>query len=577
MGFFDKMENQHIVNKEVEATTISTEQFENREIKDPTVSDATNLEQGAIDQPIIDQTPETILSELVDNVIEGLEQVHVDTNKIRLIVEESPYLHNHHHNAGQHVLHHDNDINASNPGMSHVERNVLSDLEFKMSPSTGDHQDSLDTLAFVSKEKEQSPPHTLTGLICMVAILIHFTFFRPFNQSSFEEDVQSGVIILCLVFLFYCTLQFQDGEVTRPHPVVWRFVHGVILLYFMFLVLLLSQSSAKSIDIIMQTLLDRNSGTAPLPKYDTNEYSQDCSLKPKNVFNKVYDIYFFAHLFGWIAKALILRNWGMMWTCSIMFEIMEITLQKALPNFQECWWDRWLLDIFGCNLLGMYIGMKIVNLVFHAPEFDWEGSRSKRVVNRVMKFAAPKTFPKRFEWHTFSSSKRFGISFLIMLIILSCDVNWFLLKSSLQIPSTSMLQLYRILFLLPAGYASICELYAFAEDRSNRIGRMAWVLISLALLELMLAMKNFHLRQSFDANQKLFDEFVMGTWACTVIASALIGLVNFFPSQLTHHMGNKAVSTMNVIGKAAIIIPLGTLLIRDLWVFGGMKQMVFAS
>lgn len=27
-----------------------------------------------------------------------------------------------------------------------------------------------------------------------------------------------------------------------------------------------------------------------------------------------------------------------------------------MPNFHECWWDHLLLDLFGCNLLGIILG-----------------------------------------------------------------------------------------------------------------------------------------------------------------------------------------------------------------------------
>ena len=30
--------------------------------------------------------------------------------------------------------------------------------------------------------------------------------------------------------------------------------------------------------------------------------------------------------------------------------------QHLLPNFNECWWDRWLLDVLICNNLGIVAG-----------------------------------------------------------------------------------------------------------------------------------------------------------------------------------------------------------------------------
>lgn len=31
---------------------------------------------------------------------------------------------------------------------------------------------------------------------------------------------------------------------------------------------------------------------------------------------------------------------------------MELTFQHMLPNFNECWWDSWILDVAVCNFIG---------------------------------------------------------------------------------------------------------------------------------------------------------------------------------------------------------------------------------
>ncbi len=51
-------------------------------------------------------------------------------------------------------------------------------------------------------------------------------------------------------------------------------------------------------------------------------------------------------------QALVIRDWAMLWVLSIGFELMELTFQHMLPNFNECWWDSWVLDVAVCNLLG---------------------------------------------------------------------------------------------------------------------------------------------------------------------------------------------------------------------------------
>ena len=39
-------------------------------------------------------------------------------------------------------------------------------------------------------------------------------------------------------------------------------------------------------------------------------------------------------------KTLILRDWWLCTIISIMFEVLEYTLEHQLPNFSECWWDH---------------------------------------------------------------------------------------------------------------------------------------------------------------------------------------------------------------------------------------------
>ena len=57
-------------------------------------------------------------------------------------------------------------------------------------------------------------------------------------------------------------------------------------------------------------------------------------------FQEKMDGFVPAHLFGWWVKTLILRDYWMTFLLSILFEILEYTLQHQLPNFSECWWDH---------------------------------------------------------------------------------------------------------------------------------------------------------------------------------------------------------------------------------------------
>ena len=506
-------------------------------MNDPLIDKAVKEEQEVREVTCAEDS-DVLLQEIVESVIEEVERVHIDTEKVRHILEE---------------IH---------PHAQHHQQQLQYQLE--------QEEDESNVPLFVTREKER-PPHTVTGLVLMVAILIRIAFFSD-ARGSIEREIRVGLCAAALVFLFYCTLQLQDGEVTRPHPVLWRFLHGVLILYLLLVVFLLSQSSPFAIDRVMQVVLDPRSGTAPLPRFETSDYTADCSLtNPENLWSKVWDRYFFAHFFGWMVKALILRDWGVMWTCSLLFEVMEVTLQRALPNFKECWWDRWLLDIFGCNFAGMYVGMKIAAWI-GAREYDWTGmaamTRRRRLLERVLRFATPKVFPRRFEWHAFSSWKRFGISVLVVLIILSADVNGFLLKSALQVPTESYLNVARVILVTPAGYASVVELFAFAEDRTNRIGRMAWLSVSLAILEILLALKNFSLRDSFTPDQRSLDDQVRNAWIATFACASLVALLKL--TRVASHAAVRALGRLTMI-------PFTLLLFWDAWKYGGVREIFISA
>lgn len=45
---------------------------------------------------------------------------------------------------------------------------------------------------------------------------------------------------------------------------------------------------------------------------------------------------------------------------SVGFELLELSLRHMLPNFNECWYDSWVLDVAVCNVVGIVAGMATV-------------------------------------------------------------------------------------------------------------------------------------------------------------------------------------------------------------------------
>lgn len=112
------------------------------------------------------------------------------------------------------------------------------------------------------------------------------------------------------------------------------------------------------------------------------EYGVNCDPV---TWQKIYthlDIFAVAHLVGCAFKAIIFRQYEILWIYSIVWEMTEYCFVHLLPNFAECWWDRILLDVVICNGLGYYIGMQFCKMN-NLHMFDWH---SERISRRLITF-----------------------------------------------------------------------------------------------------------------------------------------------------------------------------------------------
>ena len=165
----------------------------------------------------------------------------------------------------------------------------------------------------------------------------------------------------------------------RPHPIFWRVILGLFSLYAMMMTYLF----LLPLEEMQMTMryFDPNLGKS-LPQI---LYATDCRLytpdNPQSNFAPlamaVFDVHFIAHLFGWWGKMLIMRDWYVAWTCSAVFELLELTFRYWLPNFYECWWDTLLLDLFGCNFIGILLGSYTLKY-FGVSKINWVKGPEKK-------------------------------------------------------------------------------------------------------------------------------------------------------------------------------------------------------
>ncbi|XP_022727143.1 CDP-diacylglycerol--serine O-phosphatidyltransferase 1 isoform X2 [Durio zibethinus] len=205
------------------------------------------------------------------------------------------------------------------------------------------------------------------------------------ESGDLVTSVKRGLWAMIAVFLAYCLLQAPSTVLIRPHPAIWRLVHGMAVVYLVALTFLLFQKRDDARQFMK--FLHPDLGVE-LPE---RSYGADCriyipenpSSRFKNVYETLFDEFVLAHIFGWWGKAILIRNQPLLWVLSIGFELMEFTFRHMLPNFNECWWDSIILDILMCNWFGIWAGMHTVRY-FDGRTYEWVGiSRQPNIIGKV--------------------------------------------------------------------------------------------------------------------------------------------------------------------------------------------------
>ncbi|CAG8499237.1 5685_t:CDS:2 [Paraglomus brasilianum] len=327
-------------------------------------------------------------------------------------------------------------------------------------------------------------PRTLSVLAAMLIALVYVAM-NPDTEEDTSANFKKGFSASICFFLLFAMLQFRDGPFIRPHPAFWRIVMGLGVLYQTFLVFLLFQSKKDARYSI--SLIDPNLGV-PLPE---RSYAESCELTYQNVKDQI-DVFVIYHSIGWYAKAVVIRDYWFCWVLSVMFEIMEYSLQHQLPNFAECWWDHWILDVILCNWLGLYLGMKTCEY-FEMKHYSWRGIKEiptiRGMVKRTVWQFTPHSWTK-FEWGTTKNFKNYMAVIGLLFLYLQGELNAFYLKYLLWIPSTHPLNSYRATLLCFCCFPATREAYQYLTDKNcKRFGPQAWLIIATIMTESVICLK----------------------------------------------------------------------------------------
>lgn len=385
------------------------------------------------------------------------------------------------------IEYHSKRSSITNSDSEDLDSGIVSDTELTISRHAPTLQEKWD-VEFLDKPDPAVAffyhPRTILLLLLMLGLLVYVAIF-VMDQVDTVTNIKTGIMASTLVFLFIGMLQFRDGPFVRPHKAFWRLILSASVVYEIALVFILFQQK-DSIRLFLQ-YIDTDLGK-PLPD---KSYAEDCSLTFENIYNQM-DIFVIAHALGWYGKALILRDWWFCWILSVMFEVMEYSLQHQLPNFAECFWDHWGLDVFGANLIGIYFGMKTCEF-FAMKQYSWRGwseiPNLRGKLSRSVQQFTPHSWTT-FDWYETKTVKNYVGVLALLFLFLQCELNAFYLKFLLWLPPSHFLNVWRLILFFLMGLPGTREFYQYLSDRScKRLGAQAWMICANILTELLICIK----------------------------------------------------------------------------------------
>lgn len=83
-------------------------------------------------------------------------------------------------------------------------------------------------------------PHTLTLLFVGIAWVLYSAFTRN-ADDNLENNLWAAAKVIVFFFMIISVIAFPSGPFIRPHPVFWRMVFGISVLYLMVLLFILFQ------------------------------------------------------------------------------------------------------------------------------------------------------------------------------------------------------------------------------------------------------------------------------------------------------------------------------------------------
>jgi len=160
-------------------------------------------------------------------------------------------------------------------------------------------------------------------------------------------------------------------------------------------------------------------------------------------FYSALDRYAVAHVAGFLTKGLVHPQRRTLWAAALLFEAVEYILGEVyMPFLKECWWDRLILDVLICNMIGMELG------IFLTRRYNF-------------------TY-----YHKYNNSESHPGRTLIVIIVIAVtmaatDVNFFLIRESIHLRMQSYLHYLRVLFLIALSIPARRQLQLISTTPTN--------------------------------------------------------------------------------------------------------------
>lgn len=326
---------------------------------------------------------------------------------------------------------------------------------------------------------------------------------RPFPEKKRSGFHFSITIIAFTIFMVWAAKLLDSYETTQAKIKCAYALFNIIMVAIGLLVLptpdyssplkyayklILSFGFVYSLNVIFVAFMDKNTAhqflvfldptlATPLEERD---YATDCRVyTPENPDSKfaniasAMDIFIVAHFIGWFFRAIMFRNNLMVWTLSIMFEVYELSLRHWLPNFYECWWDHLLLDVFGCNMLGIFLANWLMKKL-KVEKFHWfftptEQSESMPYLRRFWySFTQVRPYVEKMEWHFLASVRNYLIVLWVVGLTSVADLSNFFNKKMLGIPPNHWILAIRIWICAFFCILANSDFYKYSQQPEGR-------------------------------------------------------------------------------------------------------------